>query len=537
MNDLRSLKTILALMLCSLMILPTTSIMASPTPTTQPASGLPAIDVPYIYNITAALSNIVFTCYNESRGDIAKGRAFGTIGEHTAAQILYDNMTRLGLDTTLQRLQRNPKIKGLDILTQLEVLNYTLTLNDRPLDCYMAGSWKGPRGTPDTLNTTITATNLHVKPLPKYPCLYNPSIAKDTQDFVFIGPDHWNDPNASLPLYDLIKPYTSPLKSYIVFHLNSLFNIEKETTAWYRMYPHCQGLLLYDFIPDCHDHIYLPSDMPNSLPVAFITGNDGHDILNNLSTSTINLSVNQHLNTSVESYNVIGTLPGTDTSKTILISCLYDGWWNQATADSAIGMGMVLAIAKYFIDNHITPQYTLKFAAFAGEEITMGGAKYFDVTCNDTIIANIDLNQLGFTQNTPRISLDIISNHPLFLNHVMKIFQRTDYVNRTGNTTDITPIYYLTGSLPSDASEFAMTRPLCKTLVVLKDGGWLLHHRDGQNHMAGDALSYFNWTDTQVTTEMLVNLTLDLASPQSTLGSVIIGHGLLNPFLTRSRDF
>ena len=51
------------------------------------------LDSRFIYNITAALSNITKKEYDEETGEIAKGRAFGTIGEHKAAEIIRRNMT------------------------------------------------------------------------------------------------------------------------------------------------------------------------------------------------------------------------------------------------------------------------------------------------------------------------------------------------------------------------------------------------------------------------------------------------------------
>ena len=39
------------------------------------------LDIQYIYDITEALSNIIFTVYDENQ-EIAKGRAYGTKGEH-----------------------------------------------------------------------------------------------------------------------------------------------------------------------------------------------------------------------------------------------------------------------------------------------------------------------------------------------------------------------------------------------------------------------------------------------------------------------
>lgn len=472
----------------------------------------PTIDVSYIYNLTAALSNIIFTVYNESAGEIAKGRAYGTKGENKAAEILYENMSQLGLHSILEQLEKRPGRPNDDLLTKLDVTNYTITLNDIPLDCFVAPSWKGPRGESEQLNCTFSFHGLHVKLLPSFPCLYNRTLGKETEDFVFLGRDQWNDPNGVLPVIDLAKPYLDPLKFYILFHLTSLFNIQRETAAWYRMYPHCKGLLLSDFNDNCHDMIYFPKN-GNSLPVIFISGNDGKRIRTDLNGSRINMNITQEYNTSVISYNVIGELKGTNEKKTILVTCLYDGWWNQGTADSAIGMAMVLGIAKYFIDAGITPKYTVKFVAFSGEEYDFRGAKHYEALhTNETILAVIDLNQLGFTQNTPRLTFDIVANKYGFLQDAWTIMQRSQYVQRTGNVTDIKPIWWISGYIPGNAAVFAMTHPLCKAMTVFKDGGWILHHRDGMNHTEGDVLKYFNWTDTEVTAEMMTNLTVALAT-------------------------
>jgi len=80
------------------------------------------LDLQYIYNITEALSNIIFTEYNESAGEIAKGRYFGTKGEHRAAEILYENMTKLGLYTTLEQIKNTPRDPELTHI--IEVLDY-----------------------------------------------------------------------------------------------------------------------------------------------------------------------------------------------------------------------------------------------------------------------------------------------------------------------------------------------------------------------------------------------------------------------------
>jgi hypothetical protein len=469
------------------------------------------IDVPYIYNLTAALSNIVFTAYNKSNGEIAKGRAYGTKGEHKAAEILYENMTLLGLHPVLQQLGKRPGVPHDDLVTQLEVLSYDVKLNGNTLDCFMSPSWKGPHGNPHELNCTFSYKGLQVKPVPLHPCVYNRTIAKDTADFVFLGRDQWNDPSGVLPVVDLLKPYLNPLKFYILFHITSLFNILRDTAAWYRMYPHCKALLLYDFNPECHDFVFLPRN-GNSLPVIFITGNDGRQMLSNLTGSSVDFELTQRYNTSVISYNVIGELKGKDEGKTVILSCLYDGWWDQGTADAAIGMAMVLGIAKYFVQAGITPKYTVKFIGFSGEEYDILGAKYYAATHrNETILAVIDLNQLGFTQNNPRLTLDFVANKYPFIKQVWDIVNRTHYVERTGNVTDVKPIWWPSGSIPGNAAAFATKLPRITAMSIFKDGGWTLHHRDGKNHTEGDVLTYFNWTDTLVTAEIITNITLAFA--------------------------
>ena len=45
------------------------------------------LDAEYIYNLTKALSYLIYEEYNESAGELAKGRFFGTKGEWRAAKI------------------------------------------------------------------------------------------------------------------------------------------------------------------------------------------------------------------------------------------------------------------------------------------------------------------------------------------------------------------------------------------------------------------------------------------------------------------
>ncbi len=98
------------------------------------------LDSRFIYNITVALSNIIFNVYNESNGDIAKGRAFGTKGEHRAAEIIHENMTLFGLNTTFEQLDKRPGYPNDDIISRLEILSYGVKVNGESIDCFIAPS-------------------------------------------------------------------------------------------------------------------------------------------------------------------------------------------------------------------------------------------------------------------------------------------------------------------------------------------------------------------------------------------------------------
>jgi len=453
------------------------------------------LDVDYIYNITENLSYIIFREYDEENGEIAKGREFGTKGEHKAADIIYENMTKLGLYVWKEQIKNTP---GNPRLTyKLEVVDYKLKVNDTNVDCYIAPAWIAPRGQDDKLNCTFSYNGVKVKLRPRFPLIYNPRLASETEDFVFIDKNIWF--NASTNLINRSILNTINYKPY-------LFTLLKiQTKLWHKWYPHCQGLILYDFNDDTHDMINL--EHVNVLPILFINGTVGKRILSDIDNITIDYYLNQRYNPSMESYNVIGQLNGTDPSKTVIVDCLYDSWWCQGTADSAIGMAIVLGVAKYFVEHNIIPKYNLKFIAFGGEEDGMRGAKYYEeIHRDENIIYVIDLNQVGFRQDEPRLTLDIIANKLLFLGEIWKVIERSDYVNRTGNTANIIPLWIPIGA-PSDDMVFAQKRPSCKTVCFLKDCTWRLHHRDGLNHTEGDVIKYFDYQDVKVTGEMVLNVT------------------------------
>lgn len=446
------------------------------------------MDLNYIHNITENLSYIIYKAYDEEHGEIAQGRVFGSKGEHMAADILYENMTKLGLNPIKEQLK--PRFPGDYITSKMEILDYYLKVNNETVDCF-------PRGI--TLNLTekksqeiytFSYEGLKVK-------REHPTPENDTEDYVLIHKTFIPDFTFS----------GERILSYLLNLTKKIFNLNNKNDDV--PHPHYKGTLNYDFLTnDTHDS----EANERSVFTFFINKSVGEMINTSVDDFTVDFSVKERYNRSVESYNVIGQLNGTDPTKTIIVCCLYDGWWNQATADSAIGMAVVLGIAKYFVDHKIQPRYNIKFIGFCGEEQGGLGSIYYETTHRrEKIIYVIDLNQIGFKQDSPRLRLEVASNNKNLLEKIWKVVERTDYTNRTGNTTDIVKILSTAGHL-SDDRTFALRRPLrCKTVCILKNGEWDRHHRDGLNHTEGDSMKYFDWNDVSVTGEMVWNVTECLA--------------------------
>lgn len=466
------------------------------------------LDIQYIYNITENLSNIIFTEYDEENGEIAKGRAFGTKGEHKAAQILYENMIELGLNTTMEQIKNNEKYP--ELTYEVEIDDYFVKINNETIDSYIAPVWIKTSENNHDINWTYNYTNLKVIKPPVIPSLYTlrQRIASKSEPFLIIMKDRGFYPYGPLGIL--------PFCHNFLFHYYIVTTLIRGTVIgysllWDRFFEYCKGIILYDFNEDAHNMKLLKKS--NHMPFIFINGTDGKKILDDIDNTRVDLKLKQHLNTSVVSYNVIGQLNGTNPNKTVIIDCLYDSWWCQGTADAAIGMAMTLAIAKYFKENNITPKYNLKFIGFCGEEHGFcAGSKYYEsLHSNEDILYVIDLNQIGFKQDDPKLTFNIIGNNLSFLNEIWKIIKKADYEKRVNSSDDIKHIWIKNGG-PSNSQPFAINRRNCSTLCFLKNSGWKLHHRDGLNHTEGDVLKYFDHEDVNVTGEIILNVVKYLAT-------------------------
>jgi hypothetical protein len=241
------------------------------------------------------------------------------------------------------------------------------------------------------------------------------------------------------------------------------------------------------------------------------------DIVHNLDDHYLNYTLDQEWNENVESYNVIGQLNTTETNNPneyMLIGCLYDGWHNQASGDSAIGMGVLLAIAKYFKDYNIIPKTNIRFVAFSGEEAGGRGAFSYEKDHeNDTIPLIIDLNQFGYSQNSPRQALWMFSNNAPENMTLHAISEDTDFVSRVDNTTDLRNLNVSGEPFFSDHTPFYLDGKPHTIISFLKENTsfplftWRMHHRDGLNHVEGDSMAYYNSEEVNATASLIFNVT------------------------------
>jgi len=252
----------------------------------------------------------------------------------------------------------------------------------------------------------------------------------------------------------------------------------------------------------------------NFLPIIFVNNSTGMELLQNPNDCKISYHISMRYNASVNSHNVIGQINGTNSDKTFIVCSLYDCWWNQGTGDSAIGMSMVLAIAKYFRDNNITPKYNMKFIAFCGEEYDLRGAYYYVYNhSNENIEYVIDLNQLCFKQpyrDAPNLMLNIISNKLKTRYEVKKIVNEKEYLDSVKNVSDVNYLVMPLLGAPSNTQAFVQQNRRYRTICFLKDTGWVHHHRDGLNHTEGDTMKYFYPDDVNATGTMILNVVYGL---------------------------
>jgi len=268
------------------------------------------LDYDFIYNITENLSNIIFTQYNESKGELPKGRAFGTKGEREAARIIFDNLSLLGLEPKREWLN-DSKYHNDYLASKIEVLayrlNFTNTTNNVILNVSSLPirSLLGPHNTPLQITNNITYNGLKIVD-------DHPPKSCDTEDYIIMKIDE--EVKNKSEVLDILPSIKGLINNYFE----------------YIKHPHFVGFIRVD-INNNTRNMWQPG---KTVPTFSIDGENGTEIFENRDNYTANFYLKQRWNPSVQSCNVIGEIEGKDTEKTILVCCLYDSWWCQGAGDS-----------------------------------------------------------------------------------------------------------------------------------------------------------------------------------------------------------
>ena len=581
-------------MITTILIIPNDSVEAE----SQGENEDIGLDFDYIYNVTENLSKIIFSY---PPGDLAKGRAFGSEGEHWAANYLVDEMDNLILHDPTENQEKpyrdeieqnkpprifrreNPWIPKLTSKIKRNYLE--LNVNDTDItDFYITPAW-GQKSTVlrtrffmfpfycmHRLTNNYSYTDLDVIHKPhcsstsldeffdyiedKYSNLLSylgiliPIIILEFQEYYDFSFEELNETNAP----DLLSEFYYNISSeeminaenpYVLIEENPTFDLESTTPLrthereiinylfLWKTHRKCKGIIRFDDNSNVEADVFDNSlKLLRCLPTIFINRSLGTRMYEDPEDHKVNFTFDQKWTNEVESYNVIGQINGTDSSKTVVIGCLYDSWWNQGTADSAIGIGIMMSIAKYMkeLENEgIQPKYNVKFIAFSGEEYRGRGAYSYEIENrkDENIVAMIDLNQLGFKQSIPKLIFNIVASDEDERILAKNIFEKTNFLSKMSNNISEFKTWTTRGKnewnyfgdyVPFDDAQRLLfnRRDPIKILSFLKsrtddDGeykfAWGLHHRDGQGHTEGDSMEYYDPYEIKLTAEMIWNFT------------------------------
>ena len=447
----------------------------------------PIINYSYVWEKTDILSKIVF---NHS-----KGRAFGTPGEHIAANRIQDwmnetlgseNVTREKINETLKKGYIT--LRGRFILGILSSLKSGVLSKNRIVDAH----W---------INITVEGTD-------KY---WNFSYEKEkiSSCFPFLA--------RKIPSDDIIKVNG---KTYYIRHKKNLKVSNKPVlfkrfcsvlyTDWENPYhwktiycsripyfiplnrPRCKAFILVD--KDFNDTYFMGPSYEGfyAKPGYSINGSKWREIEREINSGhkvKAEIYSKWHYD-NVTSYNIIGELKGRDPSNVVDIVCAhYDCWWNQGTIDEAAETALVLGIAKYMKEleeeKGIKPEHTVKFIAFGGEEVGFRGSLDYIIKHNkkgEEIVRYV-INPGNFGHNNSKGYPFKIGSDREFLRKIGEnIAHALDYHNRF--------VWGVEGSSKIEAEDSKAFYALGeeKGVVQFGRGYFKGYHRDGSNHTKGDVL-------------------------------------------------
>ena len=198
----------------------------------------------------------------------------------------------------------------------------------------------------------------------------------------------------------------------------------------------------------------------------------------------------------VKSYNVIGKLSGENHSKVDIVCAHYDCWWNQGAIDEAGETALVLGIARYMKDieneTHIKPKYDVKFIAFAGEEFGFRGTidyikKY--VKSGEEAVRYV-INPGNFGHNDSKYlegndsKFQICTNREDLGNIVKNIAEGIRYTE----LPDIEWGIMVNRTVEGEDAEVFNDTGYAEGCIQFSRNPFKGYHRDGNNHTEGDVI-------------------------------------------------
>lgn len=468
------------------------------------------IDMDFTMSIIEKLTGIIQT--KDVNGDFIywQGRDFGTPGEREAARILKEEIW----DTYIA--PQNESIPNA-VLDKVEGENAKKigveSQDDYDLTLYFGDEiYNIPKSEYFPLNTNKIIAhdfeNAKVHLTPDW--MYN--IDEDGDLITEIHDESLTTSSDTFNIYliEMEKCKETPIYEFQADYSFSFISIIL------RLYTNADAFLCIDHFEDTH----FMTPQPQNMPGMTISGNLGEKIKNNIENN-VEVTADFYIDLKesyVESYNVIGTIPG-EVEKIVFIGAHYDSVWNQGACDDSCSVAITFAIAKYFADNDIKPYYTLKFAAWAGEEyfFNRGSVSYISKHKNhEDYFTCINFGPTGFKNGDDyeKSEVDMYLQHSGFLTRDAKNkLYDLDYSEISGGYGDLIIKgldQYITCV---DAGSF-IGHTSNGVFSFGKGGSYHpighYYHRDGANHTKGDTIDVVDEQDVKATVKLGITLLQNL---------------------------
>jgi Zn-dependent M28 family amino/carboxypeptidase len=279
---------------------------------------------------------------------------------------------------------------------------------------------------------------------------------------------------------------------------------------------------------DRHQNTYfMPLLVRQIIPGISIKGDVGDQIKQNMDIyGDCSVTADFYLRSSyiddVVSKNVIGTIPG-EVDDIVFIGAHYDSVWCQGAADDAGSVSVVWGIAKYISDNYdeIQPHYTLKFAAWGGEDYGLMGSKsYVSKYSNEqTFVRCVNAAAFGYVNDTDITKEDtrfhVYSLRP-FPEELEDLIEDIDYPHLSGGYGGVDILDFSFMVLATDAGSFIGHTQGGVFSFDKGDystaGHWL--HRSGEAHTKGDILNIIDVTEINAATKVVLTTVLYYAKTE-----------------------